>query len=95
MWRLRGGFVGVQSAAPEETVTPLLPEQDRNYYTFGVGIPFMMTWALDASYAYIHTPGARGRIVERTSTTQTAAQLNSGVYGLTAHIFSLTLKASF
>jgi long-subunit fatty acid transport protein len=76
-------------------VTPLLPEQDRNYYTAGIGIPFNKTWGIDASYAYIKTPGARGRIVERASTSQTAAQLNSGVYGLTANIFSLTLKASF
>jgi long-chain fatty acid transport protein len=94
-WKLRGGFVGVAAAAPDETVTPLLPEQDRNYYTLGVGIPFMNTWGLDASYAYIRTPGRRGRIVERATTSQTAAQLNSGVYGLTANIFSLTVKASF
>ena len=94
-WRLRGGFVGAQSAAPAETVTPLLPEQERNYYTLGVGIPFMMTWALDVSYAYVHTPGARGRIVERSSESQTAAQLNSGFYSLSANVFSLTLKASF
>jgi long-chain fatty acid transport protein len=94
-WRLRGGFVGAQSAAPEETVTPLLPEQERNYYTVGVGIPFMMTWALDLSYAYVHTPGARGRIIERASQSQTAAQLNSGVYSVNVNIFSLTLKASF
>jgi long-chain fatty acid transport protein len=94
-WKLRGGFVGVAGAAPEETVTPLLPEQDRNYYTLGVGLPLTSTFGLDASYAYIKTPGARGRIVERTSETQTAAQLNSGVYGLTANIFSITLKASF
>ena len=94
-WKLRGGFVGAASAAPEETVTPLLPEQDRNYYTLGLGIPFMKTWGIDASYAYVKTPGARGRIVERTSTSQTAAQINSGVYTLNANIFSLTLKASF
>lgn len=94
-WKLRGGFVGVAAAAPDETVTPLLPEQDRNYYAAGVGIPFMNTWALDVSYSYVRTPGRRGRIVDRTTTSQTAAQLNSGVYGLTANIFSVTLKASF
>jgi long-chain fatty acid transport protein len=94
-WKLRGGFVGVQGAAPPETVTPLLPEQDRNYYTAGVGIPLARTWGIDASYAMIKTPGARGRVVERSSESQTATQLNTGVYGLSAHIFSVSLKASF
>src|SRR5207249_259805 len=49
-WKLRGGFSGVASAAPPETVTPLLPEQDRAYWTFGAGIPLMRAWTLDAAY---------------------------------------------
>ncbi|MEP6492936.1 MAG: outer membrane protein transport protein [bacterium] len=97
-WKLRAGYVGVASAAPPETVTPLLPEQDRSYYTVGAGIPFMKTWSLDASYARIATPGARGRIVDRTTklnTTATADQMNTGVYTLSANVFSFTLKANF
>jgi long-chain fatty acid transport protein len=94
-WKLRAGFVGVASAAPPETVTPLLPEQDRTYWTFGAGIPLMKMWSLDASYAHISTGGARGRIVERTSESQTAAQLNTGVYNLSANVFSFSLKASY
>lgn len=94
-WKLRAGFAGVASAAPPETVTPLLPEQDRAYVTAGVGIPFMQRYSLDASYAHVSTPGARGRIVERTSEAQTADQLNTGVYNLSANIFAFTLRASF
>jgi long-chain fatty acid transport protein len=97
-WKLRAGFAGVASAAPPETVTPLLPEQDRNYYTLGAGVPFMSRWALDVSYAHVSTPGARGRIVPRTTTentTATADQLNTGVFDLSANVFSFTLKASF
>ena len=75
VWKLRAGFVGASSAAPAETVTPLLPEQDRTYWTLGVGIPFMKRWTVDAGYAHVSTPGARGRIVERVSESQTAAQL--------------------
>jgi long-chain fatty acid transport protein len=97
--KLRAGFAGVASAAPPETVTPLLPEQDRNYGTFGIGIPFMRHWALDASYAHIFTGGARGRIAERVantpSATLTADQINTGVFDLSANVFSFTLKASF
>lgn len=94
-WKLRAGFDAVASAAPPETVTPLLPEQDRTYWTLGVGIPFLSTWTADASYAHVATPGARGRIVERASEAQTAAQLNTGVFDLSANIFSITLRASF
>jgi long-chain fatty acid transport protein len=98
-WKLRAGFAGVASAAPPETVTPLLPEQDREYGTFGIGIPFMGNWAIDASYAHIFTPGARGRISERTANTPTATltadQINTGVYNLSANVFSFTIKASF
>jgi hypothetical protein len=42
----------------------------------------------------IFTPGRRGRIDERSSTSQTAEQLNNGSYTLRANIFSLSLKAS-
>lgn len=97
-WKLRAGFAGVASAAPPETVTPLLPEQDRTYWTIGAGTPVYKGFALDATYAYVGTPGARGRIVERTTTQNTnltADQLNSGVYRLSANVFSISLKASF
>jgi len=94
-WKLRAGFAGVASAAPPETVTPLLPEQDRTYWTIGAGIPLWKMWTLDASYARVATSGSRGRIVERINASQTAAQLNSGVFDLSANIVSFTLKANF
>ncbi|MDB4879784.1 MAG: rane protein involved in aromatic hydrocarbon degradation [Gemmatimonadetes bacterium] len=94
---LRGGFTAATSAAPEETVTPLLPEQDRALAMLGAGLPFGGRYALDATYARIFTPGRRGRIDERApgSTTQQAIALNNGSYALTANIFALSLKASF
>jgi long-chain fatty acid transport protein len=94
-WHLRAGFAGIASAAPDETVTPLLPEQDRNYWTFGVGVPLMHRWTIDAAYSHVSTGGKRGRIVERTQESQTADQLNSGVYNLAANVLSFTIKASF
>jgi long-chain fatty acid transport protein len=93
--KLRAGFSGVATAAPDETVTPLLPEQDRNYITLGGGLPVWRAWTVDVAYARVGTPGRRGRIVERTSRSQTATQLNSGVYKLGANVFSLSLKGSF
>jgi long-chain fatty acid transport protein len=94
---LRAGFTATAAAAPDETVTPLLPEQDRSLAMFGVGLPFASRFALDATYAHIFTPGRRGRLDERApgSSTQAAIALNNGSYSLSANIVSLTLKASF
>lgn len=93
-WKLRAGFAGVSSAAPPETVTPLLPEQDRTYWTFGASVPFMSRYAFDAGYVHVAAPGARGCIGDR-SATQTADQVNSGWYDIAANVFSFTLRASF
>jgi hypothetical protein len=67
---------------------------DRSYFTLGAGIP-IGRYVLDASYAHVGTPGARGRINERASLAQTAVQLNTGVYHLKANVFAVSLKASF
>ena len=94
---LRGGLSAATSAAPDETVTPLLPEMDRGYGMLGAGIPLMGRFALDAAYAHVFTSGRRGRIDERAagSTSAQALALNSGVYSLSADILSFSLKASF
>jgi long-chain fatty acid transport protein len=94
---LRAGFAATTAAAPDETVTPLLPEQDRWLGMLGAGYPFNARFALDGSYAHIFTPGRRGRIDERTATMTTAQALalTSGAYTLSANVFSLSLKANF
>lgn len=94
-WAGRLGATASTSAAPPETVTPLLPEQDRYTLNLGVGIPLTAKWALDAGYAYVGTWGSRGRIDERTARTQTALQLNTGFYRLSANIFAISLKATY
>ena len=94
---LRGGLASATTAAPEETVTPLLPEMDRGYGNLGVGIPIMGRFSVDGAYSHVFTAGRRGRIDERpTGSTQAQAlALNSGWYSLSANIFALSLKANF
>lgn len=92
---LRLGFSGVASAAPDETVTPLLPEQDRAYGSIGAAYPVTSRITLEGAYLKVFAGGKRGRIIERSSRSQTAAQLNSGVYELDANVFSFSLKAIF
>lgn len=91
----RAGFAFAATPAPDVTVTPLLPDMDRYNYTLGLGVPLGGHFSLDASYLSVQTEGRRGRLVERTSESQTAAQLNSGFYALNANIFSLSLKATY
>lgn len=93
--QLRFGFSGVASAAPDETVTPLLPEQDRAYGSVGGAYPILSNVTLEAAYLRVFAPGKRGRIVERASRSQTAASLNTGKYELNANVFSVSLKATF
>ena len=76
-------------------MTPLLPDQDRTNFMIGAGFPLGATWSLDAAYMYVNTQGRRGRVVDRTSDSQTAAELNSGWYQLTANILSISLKANY
>lgn len=93
--QVRAGFSGVASAAPDETVTPLLPEQDRAYFTLGGEYPFMKKYAVEAGYLRATSPGKRGRIDERANRNQTALQLNTGKYDLSANVLSISLKANF
>jgi long-chain fatty acid transport protein len=92
-WAARAGFSYVRTPAPDVTVTPLLPDMNRYNIGLGAGIPLGRTFKLDASYLRVETRGRRGRITERTSEAQTAAQLNSGWYTLHANVFSLSLRA--
>ena len=92
---LRFGFSGVASAAPDETVTPLLPEQDRSYASIGGSYPFMGRYTIEGAYLKVMAPGKRGRIDERTNRTQTALNLNTGKYELNANVFSISLKANY
>lgn len=94
---LRAGAAAATSAAPDQTVTPLLPEMDRGYGMLGAGFPVFGRFGLDAAYAHIFTSGRRGRIDERPAgfSSSQALALNSGFYSLSANILSLSLKASF
>jgi long-chain fatty acid transport protein len=91
----RAGFTYVSTPVPDVTVTPLLPDQDRENFMIGAGFPLGATWSLDAAYMFVNTQGRRGRVVDRTSTSETAAELNSGWYQLTANILSVSFKANY
>ena len=91
----RAGLSYVSTPVPDYSVSPILPDQNRQNLMLGAGFPLSAMWTLDAAYEFVNTMGRRGRVDNRTSTSQTAAQLNSGWYELTANILSVSFKANW
>jgi len=85
---LRGGYLYHQAAAPDETVTPLLPEAERNEITVGLGQRLGSSFTLDLAYQYIKQSDRAGRTVPE-------GQPNNGVYKFNANLFGLTLGWRF
>jgi long-chain fatty acid transport protein len=94
-WTGRVGYSQASSPAPDVTVTPLLPDMNRNNISAGVEVPVASMYKLELGYLHVNTPGRRGRITERTSESQDVAQLNSGSYTLLANVFSAALNINF
>jgi long-chain fatty acid transport protein len=94
-WTGRLGYSYAESPAPDVTVTPLLPDMNRRNFAAGIGVPLARMYNLDIGYVHVNTAGRRGRIVERTDESQTAAQLNSGTYSLRADVVSAALNITF
>lgn len=94
---LRGGFIYNTAAEREFSVSPLLPEAERNYYSAGLGWAFGSNMQLDLGYQYVDQADRRGRVRGRFS-NMTQAQLdalNVGVYSSNAQIFSATFSFQF
>jgi long-chain fatty acid transport protein len=92
---LRGGYLYHQGAAPPETVTPLLPEGTRNEFTLGAGLRLNDVFSIDLAYQNIRQDKRRGRVREPESGEAPTIELNSGLYTFNAHLFGVTLVASF
>jgi len=92
--RLRAGWLWHSAAAPAATVTPLLPEGERQEFTAGVGFRLFGQLGADVAYQYLRQVKRRGRIVEAPVGVP-GATLNSGLYEFTAHLFGVNLTYSF
>lgn len=92
---LRAGFIYNTAAERDASVSPLLPEAERNYYTAGVGFRPFGNLGIDVGYQYVDQSDRRGRVRNRTSLSQTAEQLNTGVFTANASVLNLTLSYHF
>ena len=91
---LRFGFDGHGPAAPDQTVTPNLPEGSRQEYTVGLGSQLSQKVRFDIAYMYLHQPERAGRSGDGGKAVPTTAE-NNGVYNFDANILNLSLGFRF
>lgn len=94
---LRGGFIYNTAAEKRFSVSPLLPEAERNYITAGAGYRFDNGLGLDVGYQHIDQSARRGRVRGRNPdmTLEQLQALNVGVYDVDAHVLGVTLSYRF
>lgn len=85
---VRAGFITHNAAAPDQTVTPTLPEGDRTEFTAGFGTGLGQNGHLDLAYQYIDQGDRRGR-------TRGYPAANDGVYSFKANLFGATFTWNF
>jgi long-chain fatty acid transport protein len=85
---VRAGVLHHSGAAPDETVTPLLPEGKRNEFTLGFTGHLTPSLVADFAYQYVKQNDRRGRIHDPSVG-------NTGVYAFGAHLFGVGLSLTF
>lgn len=91
----RLGYLYNTAAAPDEVVTPLLPESDRNQFTIGVGWRPIERAEIDVSYQLLRQNDRRGRVRGPRPGESLSTELNQGLYSFGAHLFGTTLTLHF
>ena len=94
-WTFRGGYLHHGGAAPAETVTPLLPEAQRNEFTIGTTVKLAAALSADLAYQYIRQNDRRGRTREPIFNQVPTTGLNNGLYDFQAHLFGVSLSYGF
>jgi long-chain fatty acid transport protein len=90
-FHLRGGYTFNQAAAPDENVTPLLPEARRNHVTTGVGWTLGPKLTLDVAYQFIAHADRRGRTINPSAGELPTVALNSGLYRARGDLLGITV----
>jgi long-chain fatty acid transport protein len=91
---LRGGFIMHGAAAPDETVTPNLPEADRKLYTVGFGAKLGGGFAFDFAYNYLQQEDRRGRSTN-CGVEQPTTACNDGLYEFHGNLLGLGISWHF
>jgi len=87
----RAGYLYNTAAAPDAVVTPLLPENDRNQFTIGLGWRPVETLEVNVSYHLLQQNSRRGRVRSELPGETISTDLNQGLYEFGANLFGTTL----
>ena len=84
--RLRGGWLYNEAATPDETVTPALPENERNVFSLGMGFRLGPVFSADLGYMYVRQADRVGR----------SRDVNDGLYrDFDAHLIGVSFGFSY
>ena len=89
---VRGGFLTHGAAAPDHTVTPLLPEAARVAGVVGAGYQLNSGIRVDAAYQMLKQSDRAGRVADWTPANPVA---NTGVYKMNANMLSVGVGFAF
>jgi long-chain fatty acid transport protein len=91
---VRAGFDTHTAGAPDQSVTPLLPEAPRLEYAAGVTIPLFHDAKLDLAYMFVDQQGRRGRTTDGGMAVPTPA-VNNGTYRYHANLLGASVVLGF
>jgi long-chain fatty acid transport protein len=91
---IRGGFDTHTAAAPDESVTPLIPDAPRREYTAGVTVPLFRRARMDVAYLFVDQQDRRGRTTDGGLVAPTAA-VNNGAYRYHANLLGASVVLGF
>lgn len=92
MATVRGGVDVHSAASPDESVTPLLPEGQRQEVAAGVSLPVGRVGSIDLAYMFIHQSDRNGRTVDAAVPT---TALNNGQFHYNANLFGASFAVKF
>jgi long-chain fatty acid transport protein len=87
----RVGYLHNTAAAPDDVVTPLLPENNRNQFTIGAGWRPIEVLEVNASYQLLQQNDRRGRVRGPVGSESVSTDLNQGLYSFGANLFATTI----
>jgi long-chain fatty acid transport protein len=91
---IRAGFDTHTAAAPDQSVTPLIPDAPRREYTAGVTVPLFGHARMDVAYLFVDQQDRRGRTTDGGLAAPTAA-VNNGTYQYHANLLSASVVLGF
>jgi long-chain fatty acid transport protein len=89
-WRLRGGYIYDESPQPIESVSPLLPDNDRHDFAIGLGYT-LDKWQFDAGYMLVDF-GERSTVENGEGKNHDGFD---GTYASIAHLFFVSFGYHF